>query len=236
MHSYQSVKSSIDLLLRSASNGLTLNQLNCDYQYYNQSKDIPYANFGYSSLVNLFFVFISFISSFSLLLLVIWMILHELIWIIHLLLFIVFKPNPFERINFHWSKSAKNPVHFLRRISFQIHSFVLLVNKSVKRLALNCLSDTNRQMNISTEHVIRQLTSLTMNPKYSENFSSNEILMISINSNEQCQVVRYTNGKYFIPCFELSRILNLNENILDKETVSNPQAIFIGKTFPRSDV
>ena len=104
-------------------------------------------------------------------------------------------------------------------VSFQFHRFSLLVNKSVKRLALNCLSDSNRQLNISTEHVIRQLTSLTMNPKYSKNFSSNEILMISINSNEQCQVVRYINGKYFIPCFELSRILNLNENLLDKETV-----------------
>lgn len=62
MHSYQSVKSSLDLLLRSASNGLTLKQLNSDYQYYNQSKDIPYANFGYSSLVNLLLLFISLYS------------------------------------------------------------------------------------------------------------------------------------------------------------------------------
>jgi hypothetical protein len=58
-----------------------------------------------------------------------------------------------------------------------------------------------------------------MNQKYSENISTNQILTISINSINQCQIIRYSNGKYFIPCFELSRILNINENIIDKETV-----------------
>ncbi len=52
MYSYESIKSSIRLLLTSASNGLTLEQLNRDYQYYNQSEKIPYTNFGYSTLVN----------------------------------------------------------------------------------------------------------------------------------------------------------------------------------------
>jgi len=52
MCSYESIKSSIRLLLTSASNGLTLEQLNADYQYYNQSENIPYVNFGYSTLVN----------------------------------------------------------------------------------------------------------------------------------------------------------------------------------------
>ena len=96
----------------------------------------------------------------------------------------------------------------------------IVVNRNVKRLALHSLSDITRQSNISTEHVIRQLTSLTMNPlKSSENFSSNEILTISIDCNDLCEIVRYSNGKYFIPCFELSRILHLNENLLDQETV-----------------
>ncbi len=58
MCSYESIKSIIRLLLTSSSNGLTLNQLNADYQYYNQSKNIPYANFGYSTLVNSFFIFL----------------------------------------------------------------------------------------------------------------------------------------------------------------------------------
>lgn len=97
----------------------------------------------------------------------------------------------------------------------------------VKRLALNCLSNVNRQ---TTEHIIRQLTNLTINSKYSENLPPNEIITISISSNDQCQVVRHTNGKYFIPCFELSRILHLNENILDQETVRISDEIFIVKT------
>jgi len=58
MCSYESIKSSIRLLLTSASNGLSLNQLNADYQQYNQSKNIPYANFGYSTLVNYYILFI----------------------------------------------------------------------------------------------------------------------------------------------------------------------------------
>jgi hypothetical protein len=94
-----------------------------------------------------------------------------------------------------------------------------LVNKNVKRLALNCLSNSNRQSNSSAENLIYQLTNLTMNPKSSENLFQNQILTISINSNNRCQIVRYSNGKYFIPCFELSRILNINENAIDKETV-----------------
>jgi hypothetical protein len=58
-----------------------------------------------------------------------------------------------------------------------------------------------------------------MNKKCSENVSTNQILTISINSIDQCHIVQYSNGKYFIPCFELSKILNINENIIDKETV-----------------
>jgi hypothetical protein len=97
--------------------------------------------------------------------------------------------------------------------------FFFVVNKNVKRLALNPLSNNTRQLNPSTEHIIRQLTNLTMNQKSSENFYKNQILTISINSFNQCQIIRYSNGKYFIPCFELSRILNINEDIIDKETV-----------------
>lgn len=89
----------------------------------------------------------------------------------------------------------------------------------MKRLALNHLSDITRQSNISTEHVIRQLTNLTMNPKSSENFSTKQMFTILIDSNDHCEIVRYTNGKYFIPCFELARILQRNENLLDQETV-----------------
>ncbi len=63
MCSYESIKSSIRLLLTSASNGLSLNQLNADYQHYNQSKNIPYTNFGYSTLVN-YYLFIYSISVF----------------------------------------------------------------------------------------------------------------------------------------------------------------------------
>jgi hypothetical protein len=55
MCTYESIKQSIRLLLTSSSNGLTLEQLNNDYQHYNQSKNIPYANFGYSTLVNHFY-------------------------------------------------------------------------------------------------------------------------------------------------------------------------------------
>lgn len=51
MPSYESVKSSVRLLLTSASNGLTLDQLNADYQHYHQLTSIPYAAFGYSTLV-----------------------------------------------------------------------------------------------------------------------------------------------------------------------------------------
>jgi hypothetical protein len=51
MCSYESIKSSIRLLLTSASNGLSLEQLNNDYRYYNQSENIPYEYFGYSTLV-----------------------------------------------------------------------------------------------------------------------------------------------------------------------------------------
>ncbi len=58
-----------------------------------------------------------------------------------------------------------------------------------------------------------------MNQKSSKNFCSNQILTISINSSVQCRILRYSNRKYFIPCFELSRILNINENTIDKETV-----------------
>jgi hypothetical protein len=58
-----------------------------------------------------------------------------------------------------------------------------------------------------------------MNQKSSENFYSNQVLTISINSSVQCQILRYSNRKYFIPCFELSRILNMKEDIIDKETV-----------------
>ncbi len=96
---------------------------------------------------------------------------------------------------------------------------MFLVNKSssknVKRLALNSLSNNNS----STEHIIRQLNTLTINQKSLQNFSTNQILTISINSIDQCQIVRYSNGKYFISCFELSRILNIDEDIIDKETV-----------------
>jgi hypothetical protein len=96
---------------------------------------------------------------------------------------------------------------------------LFLVNKSssknVKRLALNSLSNNNS----STEHIIRQLNTLTINQKSLQNFSTNQILTISINSIDQCQIVRYSNGKYFISCFELSRILNIDEDIIDKETV-----------------
>lgn len=95
------------------------------------------------------------------------------------------------------------------------------LSKNVKRLALVPLSNTNHQSNVSTNYLIDQLTNLTMNKKHFENFPSNQILTISINSMNQCQIVRYSNGKYFIPCFELSRILNINENIIDKETVKN---------------
>ena len=112
-------------------------------------------------------------------------------------------------------KSCKN-LHNFSRVKF---IYILLVNKTVKRLALNPLSDNNRQSNSYTEQIIRQLTTLTMNPESLENFSTNQILTISIGSNNQCQVVRYSNGKYFIPCFELSRILNMKEDIIDKETV-----------------
>ena len=56
-----------------------------------------------------------------------------------------------------------------------------------------------------------------MNQKYS--LKNNEILTISIDSMNQCQIARCSNGKYYIPCFELSRILNINEQIIDKETV-----------------
>ncbi|UJR34275.1 hypothetical protein I4U23_021679 [Adineta vaga] len=52
MCSYESIKTSIRLLLTSASNGLSLEQLNADYQYYNQSENIPFANFGYTSLLS----------------------------------------------------------------------------------------------------------------------------------------------------------------------------------------
>ena len=51
MCSYESIKSSIRLLLTSSSNGLSLEQLNNDYRYYNQSENIPYEYFGYSTLV-----------------------------------------------------------------------------------------------------------------------------------------------------------------------------------------
>jgi hypothetical protein len=61
MCSYESIKSSIRLLLTSASTGLTLEQLNADYQQYNQSKNIPYANFGYRTLVNYSLLLFSFI-------------------------------------------------------------------------------------------------------------------------------------------------------------------------------
>lgn len=54
MSSYESIKSSIRILLTSSLNGLTLEELNTDYKQYNQSNDIPYQNFGYQSLVNLF--------------------------------------------------------------------------------------------------------------------------------------------------------------------------------------
>jgi hypothetical protein len=52
-----------------------------------------------------------------------------------------------------------------------------------------------------------------------KNVSGNQILTISINSINQCQIVRCANGKYYIPCFELSKILNINEDFIDKETV-----------------
>lgn len=67
MSPYESIKSSIRLLLTSSSNGLTLEQLNADYQQYNQSKSIPYANFGYQSLVDyfLFFIFTFLVSLFA---------------------------------------------------------------------------------------------------------------------------------------------------------------------------
>ena len=51
MYSYDSIKSSIRLLLTSAPNGLTLAQLNADYRCYHQSNNIPYDSFGYSTLV-----------------------------------------------------------------------------------------------------------------------------------------------------------------------------------------
>jgi hypothetical protein len=59
MCSYESIKSIVRLLLTSASNGLSLDQLNADYQYYNQLKSIPYENFGYSTLVNHYLFFSS---------------------------------------------------------------------------------------------------------------------------------------------------------------------------------
>ena len=99
-------------------------------------------------------------------------------------------------------------------------------SKDVQRPALNCLSNNTRPTNCSTEYIIRQLTNLTINQKCSENLSPNQILTISINSSIQCQIVRYSNGKYFIPCFELSRILNINENTIDKETVSRRKIPF----------
>ncbi len=113
--------------------------------------------------------------------------------------------------------------------------FILLVNtrssKNVKRLVLNNLSTNNRQSNPSTEHIIHQLTNLTMNQKssfknFSENHHSNEILNIAINTLNQCQIVRYSNGKFYISCFELSRILNVHENFIDKETVRDEYDIF----------
>jgi hypothetical protein len=96
---------------------------------------------------------------------------------------------------------------------------------------LNNLSTNNRQSNPSTEHIIHQLTNLTMNQKslfknFSENFPSNEILNISIDSMNQCQIIRYSNGKYYIPCLELSRILNIPEDSIDKETVTKEYLIF----------
>lgn len=50
--SYDTVKSSIRLLLTSASNGLTMAQLDADYQRYNRSAHIPFADFGYITLVS----------------------------------------------------------------------------------------------------------------------------------------------------------------------------------------
>lgn len=194
MCSYESIKSSIRLLLTSASNGLTLEQLNTDYQYYNQSKNIPYENFGYRTLVD-FLYDMPDVAQFD-------------VNSSPLIVYGIKTNNQIKRHQLKVSAFKNNKKSTNKHLS-----------KNVKRLALNSLSNNNRQINYSTEHIMNQLTSLTINQKSSENFSTNQILTISINSINQCQIIRYSNGKYFIPCFELSRILNINEDIIDKETM-----------------
>jgi len=204
MCSYDSIKSSIRLLLTSAPNGLTLAQLNADYRCYNQSNNIPYSSFGYSTLFN-FLSDMSDIARFD---------LRACPYIVYGI-----KPNHPRKRQVLAIESLTSPQANKKTKVSIVKNNKKPFNKTVKRLALNPLSDNNRQSNSYTEQIIRQLTTLTMNPKSLENFSTNQILTISIGLNEQCQVVRYSNGKYFIPCFELSRILNMKEDIIDKETM-----------------
>jgi hypothetical protein len=92
-----------------------------------------------------------------------------------------------------------------------------LGSKNVKRLVLNTLSNNTHPIFPSTEHIIDQLTNLTMTTN--QNFYSNKLITISINYTNKCQIFHYSNGKFYISCFELARILNTNEDALDKETV-----------------
>jgi len=138
MCSYESIKSSIRLLLTSASNGLTLEQLNTDYQYYNKSKNIPYENFGYRTLLD-FLYDMPDVAQFD-------------VNSSPLIVYGIKTNNQIKRHQLKVSAFKNNKKSTNKHLS-----------KNVKRLALNSLSNNNRQTNYSTEHIMNQLTSLTIN-------------------------------------------------------------------------
>lgn len=80
----------------------------------------------------------------------------------------------------------------------------------------------------STGYLIRKMGNLCVNaddvsrrpsPMFFDNICQNEIITISVDTENTCQIVRFSNGKLFIPCFELARVLHVYEDLLDRETV-----------------
>ena len=114
--------------------------------------------------------------------------------------------------------------------SNRTHSFLfsLSVNhsfdsesKPVKRLVLQPLSTNVRPY----DRLVVQLKNLVMETK--PVLVHENLLTLKINATDQCYVVRYSNGKFYIPCFELARLLRIHENLLDQETVRLRETVIV---------
>lgn len=94
-------------------------------------------------------------------------------------------------------------------------------SKPVKRLVLQPLSTNVRPY----DRLVVQLKNLVMETK--PLLVHENLLTLKINSTDQCHVVRYSNGKFYIPCFELARLLRIHENLLDHETVRPRETVIV---------